>query len=193
MHAILHDLRLAGAAPAADYNLVVNASTRLTDALARLRAYALAQTGPITLDIMCHGFESHNDYVHQQTVVDGIGGGGLQLCRENLRHTNVQHTGELNGVVSLVTVYACSAAETAPGYSGTSRDGQRLFREMAHYTGANIRAADATQWYWRNRVSMPGACAERVIDFRGWDGNLYEFSPDGTVVMLESHALGTPR
>ncbi len=190
MHAILHDLRLAGTAPTANFNLVVNQTTQLVNALARLRQYALAQAGPITLDIMCHGFESHNDYVHQRTVVDSIGGSGLQLCRENLRHLNVQHFGELDSVVSTITVYACSAAETAPGYEGTSRDGQRLFQEMAFYTKATIRAADATQWYWRRRRSV---VAGGVIDFAGWDGNLYEFLPDGTVMMVESHALGAPR
>ena len=64
---------------------------------------------------------------------------------------------------------------------------------MAHHTGAPVRAADATQWYWKRRVTLPNASAMPIIDFRGWDGTLYEFRPDGTSSVLESHATGSPR
>jgi len=188
MHAILQDLRLRGIAPGADLNLYVDASNTLRDTWARLRRFALAQSGPITLDIMCHGFESHNDYVGRQSVVDAIGGSGLQLCKENLKHSTVRTTEELAGVVSTITVFACSAAETHPGYVGSTRDGQQLFREMSAHTGATIYAADATQWYRHRSVTLPNASAS-VIDFGGWEGSVWEFTPDGTVTLVERNPV----
>ncbi len=188
MHAILQDLRLRGIAPGADFNVYVTEADTLRATWAKVREFALAQSGPITLDIMCHGFESHNDYVGRQSVVNSIGGSGLQLCKENLKHSTVRTTEALADVVSTITVYACSAAETHPGYVGTTRDGQQLFREMSANTGAEIYAADATQWYRHRQVTLPNASSS-VIDFRGWEGNLWRFTPDGAVTMVESNPV----
>jgi len=188
MHVNFHDIRLLGNAPGADFNLDVGPMDPLAGTLSRIRQYALNQTGPITMDIMCHGYETHNDTRGGQSVIDGFGGGGLQLCRENLRHANISATAELNGVVETITVYACSAAETRSGYEGTSHDGQTLFREMASHTGAVIYAADATQWYWRQPVNT-GNSSTSVIDFRRFEGNVYRFTPDGNVSVVEANQL----
>ena len=188
MHCIFHDVRLNGIPPAADFNLTVSSSDRLAGSLTRIRQYALNQAGPITMDIMCHGFETHSDTVGQRSVADGIGGGGLQLTGDNLKLNNVSAASELNGVVEKIVVYACSAAETAPGYSGSNRDGQRLFSELAGHTGAVVYAADATQWYWNTAINL-GNASSSVIDFRRFEGNVYQFDPDGTITMVESNQL----
>jgi hypothetical protein len=188
MHVNLHDVRLEGIPPQADFNLSVGERDGLAATMTRIRQYALNQTGPVTMDIMCHGFERDDDPVGRQTLEHGFGGGGLELTRDWLDGSNVSATAELNGVVSTIVVYSCGAARTRAGYEGTSWDGQRLFREMAAHTGATIYAADATQWYWNTRVDMPNACSS-VIDFGRFEGNVYRFTPDGTSTLVESNQL----
>jgi hypothetical protein len=187
-HVIVHDLRLTGIAPRADLNVNVNGSDPLRGTIVRIREYALSQSEPITMDIMCHGYESHNDSIGRQSLADAFGGHGLQLCKEGLLRKTVRYTAELYGVVNTITVYACSAAETHPSYVGTDWDGQRLFREMSAYTGATIYAADATQWYWHLPVNLSNACSS-VIDFRRFEGNVWRFTPDGSATIVESNSL----
>lgn len=180
---IVHDTRLAGFPPAADLVITVNARTPLVSVFTRVQRYAAQQTMPVELWIMCHGFESHDDWVGQRSVVRGIGGSGLQLGKENLTRTTVPFTSIMNGVVDTITVFACSAAQTHPGYTGTVRDGQKLFSELSAQTSAIVYAADATQWYGRFPIAN---ASSNIIDFGKFEGNLWMFEPNGrrTVVQL---------
>ncbi len=135
------------------------------------------------MEIMCHGFETHSDTVGRQSLENSFGGGGLQLCKENLRLNTVMKTSELAGYINKIWVYACSVANTSPGYAGSNFDGQRLFKQMSQNTGAIIYAADVTQWYFRGRSN---ACSD-IIDFRRFEGNLWQFSPDGLSMIIESN------
>ena len=181
---ILHDTRLNGTAPFSDLVITVNQTDSLGATFIRIKNYALSQTEPITLEIMCHGFETHNDTVGQQSLEKSFGGGGLQLCNENLRLNNVTQTSELAGYIDKIWVYACGVANTRPGYAGSYFDGQRLFKQMSQNTGAIIYAADVTQWYFRK--PLPNACSD-IIDFRRFEGNLWQFSPDGLSMIVESN------
>lgn len=188
-HVTLHDSRLEGNAPVADMNITVSGTDSFRGTMVRIRNYALMQIDRVNLDILCHGYERHDDVVGQQTLVDGFGGGGLELCREGLNRHTVHFTGELQSVVNIITVYSCSAAETHPSYAGSSWDGRQLFREMAAITNATILAADATQWYHNRGVYANSQCTS-VIDFGSFEGNLLRFTPDGSVTTVESNALG---
>ncbi len=185
-NAILHDTRLHGIAPHTDYVLEINNTTPLDSAFTKINSYALSQSGPITLEIMCHGFESHTDTIGQQTLANSFGGGGLQLGAENFTFSTVNKASVLFGCVSSIIVYACGAANTRPGYEGSNYDGQRLFKQLSVLTTATVYAADVTQWYFRQPIPLSSS---NIIDFRRFEGNLWRFTPDGNSSIIESNQL----
>lgn len=185
-NAILHDTRLNGVAPYSDYVLAINNSIPLDSVFTKIKSYAMSQSGPITLEIMCHGFESHSDTIGQQSLTDSFGGGGLQLGAEDFTLTTVSKASVLFGSVSSIIVYACGAAHTRPGYEGTKFDGQKLFKQLSVLTTATVYAADVTQWYYRQPIPLSSS---NIIDFRRFEGNLWQFTPDGNSSIIESNQL----
>ncbi len=185
---ILHDTRLSGIAPAADLNMSVDGTDPLTETFLRIRQYAQAQSRPVDLEILCHGYAAQNDQIRSEARADLPGSTGLQLCREGLHDTTVVTTSKLRGVVNTIVAYVCSAGEAFPSFVGTNKDGQRLFRAMAAYTDATIYAVDATRWYWHLPPVIPNACAT-VMEFRAFKGYLWRFRPDGSTSIVESNAL----
>jgi hypothetical protein len=175
-------------AKSADAIVHVDGSVPLGGALSRVGNHANSRGGLSTLSIMCHGFmRVHESASAGQSVM--AGGGGLQLCRENLALVNVSRLAALDGFVRKIVVYACGAADTQPEAIGTRYDGRRLFGEMAIHTNAVVLAADVTQYYRYRRNASPNATTA-VIDFRGWEGNLWRFEPSGAPpVVVQSNAI----
>lgn len=176
---IWHDTRLAGFPDpsAADRIVSCDRSTPLASAVTQVGNYANQLDGLRFLSIMCHGYERIIGTSGNQSVQ--VGGGGLQLCRENLTLSTVSQMAALEGFVDVIKVYACAAAETHPDLAMTKWDGQRLFGEMALHTGATVLAADVTQWYrFRTRAAPNQTTA--IIDFQRWEGRLWRFEPDGS-------------
>lgn len=138
------------------------------------------------MSIMCHGYEGAvNDNRQQISTMDL--GFGLQFCREGLTLANVEQTERLDGLVELIILYACGPANTRPGLEGTGGDGREFCRELACCTGAEVLAAVETQFYLKEpragiikRLFRIGA--DDTINFGNWEGQLYRFSPDGTVM-----------
>jgi hypothetical protein len=186
MLAMLRDNRVPWNAPVTDFNLVVGSTDPLQGTFERIRQFALNQTGPIDLEIICHGFETHRDTVGQQSVTDAIGGSGLQLCAENLTPATVGAIAALKDAVSVIKVHACSAAETRAGYEGSRRDGQALFKRMSALSGAIIYASDTTQSADVINTSTSNSSSAE-LDVGAWEGNVFRFSPDGSVVVVESN------
>ena len=121
---------------------------------------------------MCHGFE---DIVAVNLQSQQRGGFGLDLGREGLDLSNVNVMRWLRDRVQIITIHACATADTAPGNAGTSGDGRQLCREIAAHTNAEVIAGVQTQYY------NPSGAGGR-IDFGDWEGPVYRFSPDGTMM-----------
>jgi hypothetical protein len=184
---LVHDTRLSGTAPTIAPNTYrVNGSTSLKDALSWIATYARKSGGLDQLSIMCHGYEGgvHDGRVGVSTMDLGF---GLQFCREGLTLGNVDLAGRLDGLVEIIILYACGPANTRAGFEGTSADGREFCRELAGWTGAEVLAAIETQYYLKEprsglikRLFRIGA--DDTINFGNWEGQLYRFSPDGTVM-----------
>lgn len=167
---IIHDTRLAGDSPSGSGITVVRVSQRTS--LSRLvecvNSISFQHGSEIRLRIMCHGYE-----------VDGHGGYGLQLCRDDLNLSTVRQLQPWNGNLSYgITIYACAAADVAPGRAGIHGDGRMLCSEIARITGTGVRAADATQIYIHLGPFM-------AINFGRWEGNVLEWDARGVLVGRE--------
>jgi len=173
---IVHDARLAGDAPSGDGITVVTVSglTRLSSLVQCINDVSFQHGSEIRLRIMCHGYEA-----------DGHGGYGLQLCQDDLKLTTVRQLGPWNGNLSYgITIYACAAAEVAPGRAGLHGDGCMLCSEIARITGTGVRAADATQLYRFGSLS--------AINFGRWEGNVLEWDARGVRVGMEHEPEQSP-
>ncbi len=166
---LVHDRRLWGDPPTGSNITVVsvNEHTHLSQLVQRINTLAFQYGTEVEVRVMCHGFED----------AAGHGGFGLQLCQENLTLATVAQLNPLNGNLSYYwVIYACGAADVAPGRQGLHGDGRMLMSEIARRTGIGVFAADATQRYVA--LSLGSWCI-LPIDFGGWEGNLLEFSATG--------------
>jgi hypothetical protein len=186
---LVHDTRLEGTAPAIAPNIYrVSEATPLRDAVNWIACYARMNGGLTQLSIMCHGFE--DGVYDSQTASCAVDlGFGLCFCREGLTLANVEATIPLSGLVDLIILYACGPARTRPGFAGTKADGQQLCKELACCTGAEVVAAVETQYYLKEPRSgiikrLFGIGANDTINFGAWEGDVYRFSPDGTVMPM---------
>ena len=112
------------------------------------------------------------------STATAAGGFGLQLGKQGLTLSNVGLTRmwrEPSVAITKVTIYACAAADTGGGNSGTIGDGRRFLGEMALHSGATIIASSAVQTYNPESVRrfLPSP-----IDFGEWEGQVFAFSPD---------------
>jgi len=171
-HAVLHDRRLTGRPPgsAAGYRLYrTNANISLNWTLSHIAGDARGHGGIGELHIMCHGYEGVVG-VNMQSQVRG--GFGLELGREGLDLGNANLMSALAGQCQIITIHACSTADSVPGVS----NGRQLCREIAVYTGAEVIAATRTQEY---TYYLNG---NGRIDFGAWEGPVFRFSPNGNVM-----------
>jgi hypothetical protein len=169
---ILHDQRLDGEVePGLGKVIKVDATTPLSQAFHDVKAAVISS--PTELVIACHGFMTHE--YDQASNVDLRGGQGLQLCRETLQVGNVHRVDALKDLFSRIWLMAC-------GPAGTLVHTSRPFcREFAFYANTLLIASDTAQTYTRGIHDPVRRVSERVLRFGAWEGNVFQFFPDGTV------------
>jgi hypothetical protein len=170
----LRDRRLQGGVPARPSLRIANVdgNTPLSSAFGSITAAARSGGRINTLFIFCHGYAGSNR--NAQMSMDA-GGMGLQLGRENVLHTNVGMWTSIRNKVDNIVVYSCAASNTEQGNQGTTADGKYLMGALALHTNATVFAADRIQWY-----STYNGASNGRFEFGEWEGQLWEFPPDGT-------------
>ncbi len=109
---------------------------------------------------------------------------------EGLTLRNVDVLAQLYGAIENIILYACGPANTGAGAAGTRGDGRRFCQEMAAYTLANVYASDATQKYNPSYNYAEMTCDPNVpLDFGRWEGDVYLFTPDGGITLVESNPV----
>lgn len=173
---VLHDTRLNGR-PLIRSGMVftVDNAKSLGSTLQRIRGMASRAGGSISeFAIMAHGL-SGGVHDSREGISTSALGFGLQVCKENITLANTSELSVLDGLFPVIILYACGPANTRQGFAGTRADGNRFCREIAAYTNAEVIAGAHTQWYHRRGSS-------EIIDFGRWEGPVYRFLPDGTVM-----------
>ncbi len=156
---LVHDQRLAGNPPSIAHNThIVNAGTPTMGIIRWVGTYAQRRNGLDKLIIMCHGYHS------------GLAFNGLQLGAKNLTIRNLVNTTLWNPHISSIIIYACGAGN--PGFVGPASSGRQFCRDLAGYSGANVYASDQNQLYHGSTST---------INFGSWEGQVYRFSPNGTI------------
>jgi hypothetical protein len=178
---LLHDARVHGNTPLNYTHFrVVDEHTPLRfaiDAVARIGAAA-----PIDhLHVICHGLESHASLGQQASLPQMHGGWGLQLCREGLNLGNAGLTFAWRCRVRRIVLFACAAADTAPGNAGTQADGRRFCGELAIWSGAEVIAPLQPQvglnYLDRCLRAHPGYTQAYAIRMGEWEGPVLRFTP----------------
>jgi hypothetical protein len=169
---ILHDQRLDGAVEAGLGRVIsVDGTTPLDQAFRNVTS--AATSSPTELVIACHGFMTHS--YDRASNIDLRGGQGLQLCRETLQVGNVWKVEALKGHFSRIWLMAC-------GPAGTLVHSSRPFcREFAAYSETVVIASDTAQRYHPGTHDAANRVSRRVLRFGAWEGNVYEFLPNGDV------------
>jgi hypothetical protein len=180
---ILHDQRLDGEVEAGLGRVIrVDGSTPLAQAFRDVRAAVISS--PTELVIACHGFMTHS--YDNASHIDLRGGQGLQLCRETLQVDNVHRVEALRGLFSRIWLMAC-------GPAGTLVHESRPFcREFAHYADTIVIASDTAQRYNPGVYDNAAQVSRRVLRFGAWEGNVYEFLPNGNVRTMARSASPLP-
>jgi len=133
--------------------------------------------------ILCHGYESTSTGNSSIPMALGF---GLQFGMESLTLKNIGVLAPLYGAVQDIILYACGPANTDAAARGTYGDGQQFCREMAACTNANVYASDVSQEYNNLRYDNSQMICETIpIDFGQWEGHVYRFSPDGSMLMVQ--------
>lgn len=166
---ILHDRRLAGAAPISRETTTIrlDAATPIAQVFSAIKTLVRLD-GVQNLYILCHGYAGQS--ARGQVCAD-MGGEGLELGREGLMHANVARWGAIRGDVENIVVHSCGAADTQPENVGTNADGKYLMGSLAIHANATVYAGDRIQWY---------AGSTATIDFGHWEGTLWKFAPSGS-------------
>lgn len=178
---ILHDTRLSGRPEEGLGRVVsVNANTSLADGLRR--ATTAANQSGTELVIACHGYMTHS--YNNMSNVRLRGGQGLQLCKESLLVANIAAVQVLRDHFVRIWLMAC-------GPAGTLVHTSRPFcREFAHYANTTVIASDTEQSYYPGTHDAVARVSRQVLRFGRWEGNVYQFTPDGNVTSFASG--GTP-
>jgi hypothetical protein len=178
---LVHDLRLTGKTPGglADNNYEVDGNVAIQHMIDWIHSYAQTQGGLDNLYIMCHGYEANWNLGDQTCTNFQVGGFGLALCAEGLSLNNATLTQALKGDIKTIIIFACATADTGTGNDGTMADGKRFCGEIAMWTGATVIAATQTQFYSIDKSFWDWITGKSgTIDFGGWEGPVYSFSPD---------------
>jgi hypothetical protein len=168
----LRDRRLIGGVPNRPHLHVINTNkwTRLRHVFTDIR-YIARRFGRIhAMFVLCHGYGGRNE---REGVSMDAGGMGLELGREDVRHTNVYLWDSIKNTVENIVVYSCAASNTEIGNEYTTADGRYLMGALAIHTNADVYAADRIQWYVGRGLS------NRYFDFGAWEGQLWHFPPTG--------------
>ena len=169
---ILHDQRLDGEVEAGGRKVIkVDGRTPLSQAFTDVKA--AVNESPAELVIACHGFMTH--YYGEASHTDLAGGQGLQLCRETLQVSNVSRVETLKDLFVRIWLMACGPAGTLV------HDSRPFCREFAHYANAVIIASDTAQRYNPGIYDNAAQVSRRVLRFGSWEGNVFEFHPNGDV------------
>jgi hypothetical protein len=169
----LHDRRLMGGVPARPRLSIVNTDGKvpLHGTFAQINGVAQAIGKINSIFVLCHGYAGENT---RAMVCQDAGGMGLQLGREGVFHANAALWGAIANKVDNIVIYACAAADTEAGNENTIADGRYLMGALAIYTNATVYAADRIQWYSTYKGLPNGR-----FDFGEWEGQLWQFPPDG--------------
>ena len=176
---LLHDRRLKGTPPAiAENTYQVGASTATTGMIRWVATYAQRQRVLDELIIMCHGFNNPNAF------------DGLQISGDNLTIANLARTVSWTQKMRNIIIYACGAAN--PGTMGPAHSGQVFSSVLAGTTGATVFAADENQLYLP--ISPTGFFNRQYrIDFGAWEGQVYKFTPSGSIAPVSLGLQPTSR
>ena len=178
---VLHDNRLNGNAPStyADYVYSVDQSTPLMDVFNRIAS--LSSNTPngrwSKLFVMCHGYAGEDPYAG---MCADVGGFGLQLCTEGLNQTTVCYANAIYNCVDSIIIYSCAAADDSMAAMDENANGKGLMSRLAVNVNCTVIAADRIQWY---HIIDPGT-GNGEIDFGAWEGNVFQFNPDGSYAQL---------
>lgn len=172
---IFRDTRLEGNfsfwTSAFDSIFELTETTPVIQALRHLYMTAQSNGGKVkTLSIMCHGYGTYTSkelFGYEIPVWDG--GEGLQLGAEGLTINGISVWSTIKDKVEEIIVYACGAADVQDG-GGDLKNGKVLMSRLAQETNADVYAAEELQYY-----------RESGMDFKAWDGQLYQFKPNGQV------------
>jgi hypothetical protein len=163
---ILWDTRLEGTIKVGHLlgEYAVNQDTSLGPVLHSIAHLANTRGLIETLFVACHGYGEYRMKVG--SLMWWIGGGGLQLGKEELHNHNYTSWRAIRNSVKNIVILACGPAGTAPEPSGS--DGKFLMSSLARTTNAVVYGADTLQWY-----------TLKNMDFGKWEGTLYCFLPTG--------------
>jgi len=180
---ILHDQRLLGQVePGLGRVIKVDENTLLNDAFHKVKT--AAESSDTELVIACHGYTTHS--YDEMSNIRARGGFGLQLCRESLRGDNVSSVATLSGYFSKIWLMACAPA-------GTMVHSSRPFcRDFAGYAEAPVIASDTNQRYRLGLTDHAATVSRQVLRFGQWEGNVYQFNTDGTVVRIGNSVTPLP-
>ncbi len=177
-------------------DIVVGSATPFTAIFGRIKMAAGGFGRIEKLTIIGHGIERpyNSDSANLQSNAVGrsdfLGGYGVQLGLENLTSSTVRRFSVLRQYFrprATIDVLACAIANSNPllGFDG---NGIRLLQELAAFTGANVFASDAVQWFSDHHTT--DLLVTRIeqydgVRFDSWAGNVYMFSPAGRVTRLK--------
>jgi hypothetical protein len=180
---ILHDQRLNGEVePGLGRVIKVDKSTPLARAFHEVKAAAM--TSDTELVIACHGYMTHE--YDRASNVRPRGGFGLQLCKESLLVSNVSVVSTLRDYFTLIWLMAC-------GPAGTIVNSSRPFcRDFAGFARTPVIASDTEQRYYPGIHDAVNQICRRVLRFGQWEGNVFQFNPDGTVDEFTNQTVATP-
>lgn len=180
---ILHDQRLSGEVEAGLGRVIrVNGNTPLAQAFHDVKSAAVSSDTELV--IACHGYMSHS--YNRMSNVEARGGQGLQLCRESLMVDNVSLVSTLKGYFKRIWLMAC-------GPAGTIVHSSRPFcRDFAGFSETPVIASDTAQRYYPGIHDAANQICRKVLRFGKWEGNVFEFLPDGSVTRFTTGETPLP-
>jgi hypothetical protein len=176
---VLHDKRLKGNGNSSFASNIfdVDETMSLADIFSWIQTYSASIGGLSQLFIMCHGYAGENPY---SMLCADVGGFGLQLGTEGLKLTTVNFASSLYNCADMIVIYSCAAADDSMASIDPNADGKNLLGQLATYANCPVIAADRIQYY---NIINPGAGGGQ-IDFGAWEGNVFQFNPDGSYQQL---------
>lgn len=166
----------------ADNAFVVGDSWDIGNAFLWVGNYARSQGGLDALYIMCHGYYTQDDSASLGMCMLAVGGFGLALCKQGLVQSTLPVViSRLSGCgIKAIVIFACGAASDQGNHSFA----RAMWQQLAVGTGATVYGADREQLY---TITYHGA-----TDFGQWEGTVWQFNPDNTVLPVESNPSPYP-
>ena len=128
----------------------------------------------VLLKLMAHGYYDKN----------GNGGYGVQFCKGDLSISTLTQISGLRGkCAGGIELYACGAAAITPGSGASVGNGAIFCRRLAMTLATTVKASDAPQLYGQ------GTGPKNGIDFGKWQGNVFTWDKNGTLIKKEVYPL----